>query len=565
MGRLALWALLVLAVASCRGCDPPQQSAVDVPTTLASAKAMSAPPAVVVTVERKKREVSAGGGCGHSPLCVLLLPVLLLAPLFPDKWDEVRIVREGSPYYEGRFTTEGRFLDAVVRQDGVARSIGVLMLDKLGRHVVVEIARAPLGSSGEPGEYVRSPILPQVDLTKEYAAKLATLRAPDDRSALLLEYAHWLAAESNAWLASIAPDEHADSAGALLADLCPADAPDKAGTCEAVLDALADKPKPILAALALSRSAPRAELADAATAHRSVDRSLRLGRYLAGVGCNDDVLTAMDGLRFLRPVMRGRASVGDAGPSALDAVTVQVVADARACPTPRRVHMLASLGQTVDERDALAALTPAGPESEALARALAHDAPAHRRALVGAALARVASGGDEGNLVEALAWSTTPPDADELALLAKSFPRSAGARPWRRRACIVARVDAAARAKVPLEAVDGAMRTSMAAAPDAERAVYAAARIHLGELEQASLAATAFGGAEFVPHACWDVTDESSLVGYSFFLAGCTPGEALALQRKAKRAQPDGGAPPPPHTVTPDRLCTKPIDERPRD
>lgn len=549
---------LIALLASCGRCDPPQQSNVDVPTTLGGLRAMDAPPDVVVTVERKQREVSGGaGGCGHSALCVLVLPLVLLGPLFPEKWDAAKVVKNGDVYYEGRFATDGRFLDAVVRDNGVARSIGVLMLDELGRHVIVEIARAPLDAKGEAGEYVRSPILPQIDLARLYADKLAKLTKAQARSALLLEYARWLGAEGNAWLASVVPDEAPASLTLILRDLCPIGPATKADTCDVLLDAVATHPNPESAALALSLSVDRAGVEDQATARRSIERAGRLGRYLVARGCDGDVVVAMGGLTYVRPFRAAAGTERKAGP--LDAVASDLVSAARGCATPRRVHLLASLGEEIAEKDATLALTPRTPESRQLARALDADVAAHQRALVVAARARADAAVDDEDLIEALGRSSLPPDGSELSLLARSFARTDGERPWMRRACVIARVDVAARSKIPLDVFATALRASSSVATPADRASYAAARVHVGELDQASIATVAFQGSVHVPHNCGSVTDQSSLVGYALFLAGCTPDEALALQRQASPRSADAG---PPVTPEPDRLCTKPIGER---
>ncbi len=182
---LALW----FALSGCR-CTPALESVVDAPVTVEAAQKLHAPPDVVVTVERKVTPKSSGG-CGHSPLCLIILPVLIYEEMFPEKYDEVVIVDHGTETYRGSFSTRGDFLQARTTKDGVVRDLRQLNLRELGRRVVVEAARSP--SSGAPPAAV--PLAPQADLIDAYST---AMNRPNHSQCgeLVVEALSWLGTEA---------------------------------------------------------------------------------------------------------------------------------------------------------------------------------------------------------------------------------------------------------------------------------------------------------------------------------------------------------------------------------
>src|SRR3954447_21516953 len=96
---LPLAALLTLASGcnSCRGTKA--VSYVDAPTTLEAVRAKSHPPDVTVQVERITKTQSLGAGCGHSPACLIIVPILLAGALFPEQYDVATIVDHGNVVY----------------------------------------------------------------------------------------------------------------------------------------------------------------------------------------------------------------------------------------------------------------------------------------------------------------------------------------------------------------------------------------------------------------------------------------------------------------------------------
>lgn len=202
-------ALLVVALNACR-CTPALESVVDAPVTIEAAKKLRAPPDVVVTVERKVTP-KGSSGCGHSPLCLIILPVLLYEEMFPEKYDEVVIVDHGVETYRGSFTTKGDFLQARTTKDNVVRDLRQLDLRELGRRVVVEAARSP--SPGAKPEAV--PLSPQANLIDAYTQ---ALKRPGHAQCgkLIVEAMSWLGDEAT-------PFAKAQMADAVWPDECKAE------------------------------------------------------------------------------------------------------------------------------------------------------------------------------------------------------------------------------------------------------------------------------------------------------------------------------------------------------
>ncbi|MFZ5481329.1 MAG: hypothetical protein ACOZNI_31505, partial [Myxococcota bacterium] len=205
---------------------------------------LPAPPDVVVDVRR--RTVPAGGGaCGHSPICLIVLPALLYSALFPEEYDEATVTTKGVVTFTGSFTTDGEFIQARVREGDTVRDLRRLDLDELGRRVVVEVAR------GRPDALVPTPVLPQVDLLADYDLQLRHSDDGDRRGRLIAEAYRWLGDEAADWtVAKVAdPGEHDAAKAAVLASACAAPtAPARAR----LLEAARTKPGPLAAHAALA-------------------------------------------------------------------------------------------------------------------------------------------------------------------------------------------------------------------------------------------------------------------------------------------------------------------------
>jgi len=219
----SLVAMLVVTADGCCGhgcsCSTPTESYVDVPTTLEEAKALHSPPAVVVNVTRQKAQ--AGGAPCHSGVCLILLPVIVYSLVFPERWDEVTITKNGRVTMEGRYTTDGELTEATLIGDGLKRSVLPVPLKELGKNLILEVAHTKLSADGTPaGPPERSKILPQVDLASMYRDALDSERNDERRGYLLAECGTVLQEESLPLLRSVLPNERDRSAKLVVEGLC---------------------------------------------------------------------------------------------------------------------------------------------------------------------------------------------------------------------------------------------------------------------------------------------------------------------------------------------------------
>lgn len=115
-----LFAGLVVSGCCCN-CGPKKESYVsDVPATMKAAKALEKPPKVTVTVERVTKTRTGGGACGHSPICIVLLPVLLYEAAFPEKYDVVSVKEDGKEIFGATYTTDGDLIHGLKELDAAA-------------------------------------------------------------------------------------------------------------------------------------------------------------------------------------------------------------------------------------------------------------------------------------------------------------------------------------------------------------------------------------------------------------------------------------------------------------
>ena len=211
------WLGIVLA---CSG-GVEDQSLVGVPTDIEQLRDMHAPPEVVVDVQRVARPKTGGAACGHSPLCVVILPALLYEHYSPERYDQVSVhqLRPGGKAQEiwaGSFETDGTLLQAVALDEDRFVSLRLLRLDQLGRHVVVESGTAAVLGDGTPGDFSPTTVQSQVDLLAEYRVALDAAdgaRRAEDRGELLVEVWTWLGDEALPLLHERLPGE-ADAAQA---------------------------------------------------------------------------------------------------------------------------------------------------------------------------------------------------------------------------------------------------------------------------------------------------------------------------------------------------------------
>lgn len=167
----------------CGGAAPTAENYVPVPSTVQEAQALHDPPATVVTVSREDRP-SGGGACGHSPVCLLILPMMAWEAVFPPKVDVVDIVYATGPKVHGEYAPDGDLLWAEHTEAGVVRAARLLVLPALDRRLVLESAQATV-ANGVVGTFEPTAIQSQVDLVAAYETKLNA--QPTDHDELLDE------------------------------------------------------------------------------------------------------------------------------------------------------------------------------------------------------------------------------------------------------------------------------------------------------------------------------------------------------------------------------------------
>ncbi len=165
--------LLYLLAACCFGSPAAVESFVAVPDTVEAAQALHAPPDVVVNVARVTKE-SGGGACGHSPVCLVLLPIIVWQAVFPEKVDAIGITEGGTPTVTGEWETDGDLIWAERRDGSTVRAARLLNLEALDRRIVVVAATATVDAGGVTSAYTPVTVQSQVDLVGAYEKKLST-------------------------------------------------------------------------------------------------------------------------------------------------------------------------------------------------------------------------------------------------------------------------------------------------------------------------------------------------------------------------------------------------------
>lgn len=504
------------SLAGCGGCGSclSTESHTEVPTKLEDVKKLAHPPDVVVKVERKE-DTSGGGACGHSPICIIVIPIAIYSALFPHKWDEASVVQNGKLVYLARFETNGDFIDSTQWEPTRARFFGSLVLKKLGKRLIVQIAEAPILPDGGTGEMKRVPILPQVDLVTEYEAKLAKEHDADDRADLIVEAATWLGDESLPFLEKHEKDEKEpdETRARTLEQLC--EGKDK--RADTVMTSARVKPGPATLLTGL-RCANRASRPDDGRAF-----SIAAAEYLCSAPESKDTESLAKSL------------VNDPA--------LATVADH--CNKPAlRVLLRRDAGQNVSAADLAAAMRDSGAIPGVLGERMDLTKPDERAAIFVGIEAHPDMEGVLRKLASLEGLTLTPA---ELTSLAKAYAWDGQFFDARRKALLLALFDGAYRKKVDTAAARAEIDRAVTAAKDSKRAVYRIGLLVLGDRQQAAAASRGLG-VHSESSRDYSVADsDEKLFGLAFHLAGCTPEEIHAAYLEAsKKKDADRGV-----------LCTK--------
>jgi hypothetical protein len=181
------WLLLLLILnGCCCGKSLENESYVKVPLTLDEVKKLEKDGATV-SVERKTRASGGGGACGHSPICIIFLPVLLYEAAFPEKWDEVVVKsKDGTVTLVGYYETGGALIHAQHLVDGEMRETRTIELKELGKKVYVDSARLVPESDGGVRREVLS-LSSQHDFIGDVRMLLASVMEPERRAKIINE------------------------------------------------------------------------------------------------------------------------------------------------------------------------------------------------------------------------------------------------------------------------------------------------------------------------------------------------------------------------------------------
>ena len=184
-----------LLLSGCARCESKVEfeSFVKAPTTLDAVEKLDDPPDVVVKIEKKAAPKGGGGGCGHSALCIIVVPFAIADALFPEKLRLATIEEKGRETYHAVFRENGQFVQALWFDGGEWKKLALLQLPELGRNLVVEVAHAPPEADGKPGKFERSSLQKQVDVMTGYRARLTATSLPEQRVVIvgeMLTHAH---------------------------------------------------------------------------------------------------------------------------------------------------------------------------------------------------------------------------------------------------------------------------------------------------------------------------------------------------------------------------------------
>lgn len=127
--RLALClAVIGSSLLACLG-DPHQFSGdmtckdckTDLPLSVKHVNTLGKTEGIDVKIDTRRAPPSSSS-CGHSPACLLLLPLILIELVFPNKLDHITITKDEKRWIEGVWIHKGHLLNAtVIRGDAYAR------------------------------------------------------------------------------------------------------------------------------------------------------------------------------------------------------------------------------------------------------------------------------------------------------------------------------------------------------------------------------------------------------------------------------------------------------------
>ncbi|GDX78877.1 hypothetical protein LBMAG42_06880 [Deltaproteobacteria bacterium] len=502
---------LLLGLYGCCCGSAPTETVLAVPSTVQEAKALHAPPTVTVVVARETR-ASGGGACGHSPVCLVLLPVLVWEVAFPPQVDVIDIAEATGATIHGEWEPDGDLLWAERREGGVARAARLLDLPELGRRLVVEGARAPLGADGQAGEFAPTTVQSQLDLVAAYRA---ALEGRSGRHAeLLTEAVGALGIEGLTLLAEWLPKpDEAEARLQVLTSICGGPLEGEALTLRlTALGAIAPIAEPELSARGLT----------CALETPGSTQAPQFAAALVRPVCADASMARTDDVHHLSAEVPGAHAL--------------LLAAAQDCPRETRRTLIARAAGAPASAVAVRALIDSDPDAAVrLVPYLDPNDSADRAALFAHLLNAEEVGPTIDRLAEVADLSPTSSEADilvdaylryEATLLGRRDPQGT----------ILALL-----ARTPAPARHAALGRLSAVKEKDRRVEAISARLVLGDESVRAEVFAARGIAE-----CPDgisIISEGELAAQAMFLAGCSCADFDAIQRGKRPTSPCSGSP----------------------
>lgn len=515
--------LLFLLAACCFGSPAAVESFVAVPDTVEAANALNAPPDVTVVVTRVTRE-TGGGNCGHSAVCLIVLPILLWEAVFPPQVDSIVITEGGKQTVTGEWEVDGDLIWAERREGNTVKAARLLNLEHLGRRIVIVGGTAQVDAGGVTGPFTPVTVQSQVDLLAAYEKELST--TSNTHASLLNEELGALGVEAMPAVAARLsnPAEEEDARAAVLQNVCSGSDPqgDALLLRRTLVQAASKASQPEDARLGLECA-----LGDAAPNATTV-------RAFLGVLTND-ICTQMntDSLDAMRQVHSNYPVVGT------------IAADlVQACPAvARRVLLRNALG--LGNAELSDAMLVEDNAVYYIIQGLNPDRADERAAI----FSRLGHTEPETNIiVERLELSEAPFSVEEGGIIAGAYLREkpgllGGRQPQGRLLSQLANV-----LPPTASAATSVLNTAFTAADEKQRPVAAAGLLVLGKRNRAVDTAKGMGSTANYEPSAGGIIGIDQLTAWAMVTAGCAPEELEGARAKAA-GLPSGAD---------DPLCTKP-------
>lgn len=486
--RQVVLVLLALAMGGCCcGGSLKQEKYASVPLTLAEAKDLAKTGAEVTVTRETRSTVSSGGfACAHSPLCVIVLPIMLFQAAFPEKWDAVVVKQNGKIVLVAEYETNGALIHAQHVVGDEMRETRFVELRALGKKAYVDSARLVSLPDGGVNR-ISLPLSGQHDFISEERALLASSKDAKKRAQAIREARLQLEEEGLAFaierLSDAAEDDKTKS---LVID----------ANCEAELVKAAETSPGPWTELELARCYESGEAKDA--------MFRKVATRVCEEGTSDDLLAAFeDELTREHPELQSEIT--------------------KCAPGPRRALLSLWLKKTPDEKE-LEALMASKLADRAQKHLLVTE-PSHRAQMV----KLIREDKNTQPILASLTFHKTVLEPELLASLAEYYVKPKGFFTTSPRAQILRLFDNAASAKAPTQPAREVLLAALAkSSKKDDAALYESALLVLGDASRVAAVSKHVRGP--VPLGFPGL--EVELPAFALRLIGCSTEQLEALADK---------------------------------